>query len=365
MAKLESQHKCPLCGSRLTRAHYEQVLQITEGRKAELARVQRTLREQRERFERERERVEKDATAKSKRELAKVLVELKHEQKRREAEKRRHEKALQSAKRQRATEADTRHRREIDQVEDRLRRTEERRARESDTWKRRVEQLQRQAEAKDRAHFGPEGEEELVAVLRRHFPGDDVQRKGRGGDVLHRVIDTGQPCATIIYECKRTATWQAAFVRQLKRAMEVNQTRYGILVTRAFPRKQSGLCQQNGVLVVAPELAHHVAAVLREAAVELARTRLPREAMEAKTWEVYHYLQSDEFKNALTTIQGRINELRSVLDKERGMHEGWWRDREQHYAMIARQAAGVDGRIREIVTVARVRRVATVHRLPR
>ena len=121
--------------------------------------------------------------------------------------------------------------------------------------------------------------------------------------------------------------------------MEVNQTRYGILVTRAFPRKQSGLCQQNGVLVVAPELAHHVAAVLREAAVELARTRLPREAMEAKTWEVYHYLQSDEFKNALTTIQGRINELRSVLDKERGMHEGWWREREQRAGRVPRAIA--------------------------
>jgi hypothetical protein len=364
MVKLESQHKCPLCGLRLTRAHYEQVLQITQGRKAELARMQQSLKEQQRRFERDRERVKKDQVAKSKREIAKVLMQLKQEQKRGDAEKRRHEKALQSAKRQSATEAEVRHRREIGQVEDRLRRAEERRAREAQGWKRRVEKLQRQAEAKDQAHFGPEGEEELVALLRRHFPSDEIQRKGRGGDVLHRVIDTGQPCATIIYECKRTATWQTAYVTQLKRAMESNQTRYGVLVTRSFPRKQSGLCQQNGVLVVAPELAHHVAAVLREAAVELARARLPKEGMEAKASEIYRYLQSDEFKSALTTIQGRINELRSVLDKERGMHEGWWQDREQHYAMIARQAAGVDGRIREIVTVARVRRVATVHRLP-
>jgi hypothetical protein len=372
MAQLESKLKCPLCGSRLTRAHYEQVLQISRVRKEEFSRVQDKLKQQQDRFERDRKRITREAATKSQRQLAKVLVDLKNERTRRDAEKRHHEKALKSAKQQNAIAVESRHRREIGQLGDRLRRSEdrlnhaeERRIRDNNSWKRHVEKLQQQADAKDQAHFGPEGEEELVAVLKRHFPDDDIQRKRRGGDVIHRVIDAGQTSAIIVYECKRTATWQMAYVRQLKSAMESNQTRYGILVTRAFPRKQSGLCQQNGVLIVAPELAHHVAAILRETAVELARARLPKEAVEAKTREVYRYLQSEEFKSALTIIQDRINELRSVLDREKGAHQGWWGVREKHYGTIARQAAGVDARIREIITVAPVRRVATVHRLAR
>lgn len=365
MANLESKHKCPLCGSHLTREHYEQVLHITQGRKEELARVEQRLKEQKERFERDRERIAKDAAEKSELQLTKALEELKHEKKRRDLEKRRHEEALSAVRRQSAKSAEVRHQRAIGQLEDRLRRAEERNTREADKWKRRVEQLQRQADAKDQAHFGPEGEEELVTLLRRYFPADDIQRKGRGGDVLHRIFDAKQPCATIIYECKRTATWQTAYVRQLKSAMELNQTRYGILVTRAFPRGQSGLCQQAGVLIVAPELAHHVAAVLRDTAVELARARVPKEAMEAKMWEIYRYLQSDEFKSALATIQNRINDLRSALNKERVTHEASWIDRDQHYAAIARQAVGVDERIREILAVVPVRQVGKIHRLAR
>ncbi len=51
------------------------------------------------------------------------------------------------------------------------------------------------------------------------------------------------------------------------------------------------------------------------------------------------YLRSEEFKNALQTIENRTKELRDSLEREKSSHEGWWNRREQHYAAIAREAA--------------------------
>jgi hypothetical protein len=49
-------------------------------------------------------------------------------------------------------------------------------------------------------------EVKLTKRLAEEFGGDDVQRKGHGGDVLHVVKDNGQVAGIIIYECKNTPT---------------------------------------------------------------------------------------------------------------------------------------------------------------
>lgn len=242
-------------------------------------------------------------------------------------------------------------------------RADQRHHRDAEMWRRKFEELQHRAEARDRLHHWPDGEEELVAVLRRQFRGDDIEHRGRGGDVIHTVIEGRSTCGKIVYECKRTTTWQSAFVRQLKRAMEMHGTRYGLLVSRALPPRQTSLCTVDGVIVTSPDLAHHVSGILREVVVELSRAQLSEERKREKTHEIYRYLRSDDFKTSVQSIEDRTQELRTSLEREKSNHEGWWRTREQHYSAIARQTSAVSTRIRDILGSAPEKRLAAVERI--
>lgn len=230
---------------------------------------------------------------------------------------------------------------------------EERRKREEADWKRTIEALKLKADGRDRAHFGPEGEEQLVTVLKTEFPGDLIERRGKGGDVVHTVRVGGKAVGRIVYECKRTATWQKAFTRQLKDAMAKHDTRHGLLVSRCLPQRASGFVVNNGVLAVEPHLAASLAGILRKAIVELAQARLSEDGKAAKTAELYEYLRSDDFGNAIRRVTDKVQELRDSLAKERSHHETWWNAREQHYATVLREVTGIDGRVSDILKASR------------
>ncbi len=403
-------YDCPLCGSSLTRREYEKVLHIDDARKNEFAQAEEKLARERNQLKSERERIAAEETAKAKKaeiklrkELAQAEEKLARERnqlknareriaaeetakaKKAEVKLRKELEELQaSANQMKAALAEkssmsTQEKRRIEREaarkvqatfaqqfrkeEEKRLRIEERRDRDAEIWKRKIEELQRRAESRDRVHFGPEGEEELEKLLRRQFPMDDIQRKRRGGDIVQMIIEDREPCGCIVYECKRTNQWQPAFVRQLKRAMEVQGTRCGLLVSRVLPPSQSGICIVDGVIVAAPQFAHHLASILRDAVVELSRVQLSEQGKAEKTQEVYRYLRSEEFKNALQVIDSRTKELRGELEREKSNHEGCWTRREQHYAAIARQTAGVTTRINEILASLPSRRLAQVHRL--
>ena len=357
MATKSPQHECPLCGSSLSREVYERVLRIDEARKEHLTEAQDALNAERRNLRLERQRIAVEAAAAAKKVEAKARKEehrlqeqvahLRKELLQKSTAVAQEKQKIERAAAQKATD---RLSAQMRKVEDELQRSEERRQREGDGWKKKIDELQRRAEARDRMHFGPEGEDQLEALLRRQFPKDDIERRGRGGDILHIVMDKDNECGKIVYECKRTATWQVAFIRQIKRDMERHGTRWGILVSRAFPSRYSGLCVVDGVIVAAPHVAPQLAHVLRDSVIELNRSNLSQSGKDAKTQEILRYLRSEEFLSAMQTVADRIKELRTSLEREKSSHEGWWDTREQHYAAIGRQTSSVNSRIRDILT---------------
>jgi len=370
MDQYQSRYRCPLCDSTIPREKYERVLHIDDARKKELAAAEIDLKKKRREIAEERERIRehaaialKEAKAKASKDIERLQSELsrlkraaKQGGKVSAKEKRQIELSLQQ-------KLETRYGSKINKLEQERDRADQRHHRDAEMWKSKFEELQRKAEARDRVHHGPDGEAELETVLRRQFRGDDIQRLGRRGDVIQTVLENGLACGKIIYECKRTTVWQAAFLRQLKRAMEVHETRYGVLVSRALPPRQSGLCTVDGVIVTAPDLAHHIAGILRDLIIELSRVNLSEERKREKTHEVYRYLRSEEFKSAMHSIEARTKELRTSLEREKSSHDGWWQLREQHYSAIARQSAGINTRVHDILSVSPEHRLTPVTRL--
>ena len=152
----------------------------------------------------------------------------------------------------------------IEDLRSQLKTLDQRRRRDEDALRNTIADLQRKAEARDRAHLGPEGEEDVARVLHEQFPTDRIERRGKGGDILHTVLDGVKAIGTIVYEIKNTKAWQRDYLRQTKVAMEAHGTKNGVLVTRALPAGKTGMCVLSGVIVATPAVAAQVVAVLRD-----------------------------------------------------------------------------------------------------
>lgn len=367
--------ECPACDSPITREKYESILRITNARQKEMVEERAALQKERDALAGERVSIALVAVEQAKEKWQADTVKAKETEKReREALARMYEKTMAAEAEKRAKlekqlarerahaearakaaadlrvrEAEQKKERVIATLNEQLKTSEQRRRRDEEALKRTIIELQQKAEARDRAHFGPEGEEDLVRVLREQFPGDRIEHRGKKGDVLQTVLDRGQAAGTVVYEVKKTKTWARGYLRQMKCAMESHGTKYGILVSKTLPSRRSGVFIHEGVIIVEPALAVPIVPIVRESIVALARLRLSEDDKAAKTAELFEYLRGEEFSHAAQIVKDKINELRESLSRERSYHDGWWRTREQHYGAILREMTGIEARVKDIL----------------
>ncbi len=373
---------CPACGSLIAPEVYERILRIDEARQKALAEERASLDAEREALESEHDSLHKErkaiadaaveaARAKWDTDKARIVKEIarleQKAKKERQQVERARDKDRKTLERQLASErtkmreaADARIREaarkaaneqedEVADMKAQLKTSEQRRTREEAGYKKVIGELQRKVEARDRQHLGPEGEQELVEDLRKEFPGDRVEHHGKGGDVVQVVMDEGAVVGKIVYEAKNRTSWSADYVKQTQLAMEEHDTPYGILVSRVLPSPKTGMCIMRGVIVVAPLIAAQVAKVVRESMIAIHRLKLSNTDKGAKTAALFEYLRGQDFATAMKRVSTKLGELHTSLSREKSMHNGWWRDREQHYAAIARETAAIDGRVKDLL----------------
>ena len=145
---------------------------------------------------------------------------------------------------------------------------------------RQLDDMSRKLERTAGEQLGDEAELDLLKVLRETFcPNDKVERIGRGvrgADILHHVIDYGKTVGYIVYESKNTGGWNKAFVSQAKKYQTLYNTPHVMIVTRAFPPKQKGLCVDKGIAIIEKRAAVALAKIIREGIIEIARLRAER-----------------------------------------------------------------------------------------
>jgi hypothetical protein len=132
-------------------------------------------------------------------------------------------------------------------------------------------------------------------------------QSSRGGtDIIGTVVEKGAVCGTITVSNKCTQKWESNFLSQLTRDMKDDGSRFGILVTKAFPRealssKAHIIHTEDGrtVILVKPEYATLAYFGLREAVIHWFETRkaLKRKEDEAEESE-------KTFKSLTTWING-------------------------------------------------------------
>jgi hypothetical protein len=291
-------YKCPLCGSALTKAKYEATLHIQKERdksaKADLEKLHNQIHSSEQR--------ESDLKARLKASNQKgKLAESEGVKKGALTEKRRQERLTAGLK---------------NKVQ---------------TLQSRIGQLERGTTPQTE---GLEFEENLYKRLRKEFAGDVIEHKGKGGDILHSVMQDREDIGTIIYECKQTPKILPDHVQQCCRAKKARRAHFGILITTGTRRGFTGLAHEDGILIVAPLGVVALAHLCRAHLVEMAKARLDKDQRSLIAGKLVQYVTSPSYKIPLEQAIQKSTKLGVLLRKEVKAHLNTWQHRYELYLNI-------------------------------
>ena len=167
--------------------------------------------------------------------------------------------------------------------------------------------------------IGNVGEMVTIRDLKELVPMDSFSeaRASKGGtDIVATVKEKGTICGVITISNKYTQKWEGDFLSQLTRDMKDDGSRFGILVTKAFPRealssKAYPVDVDDGrtIILVKPEYASLAYFGMREAAIHWfeARNALKRKEEEVEESErtfraLVTWINGDEFEETIGHI---------------------------------------------------------------
>jgi hypothetical protein len=205
------------------------------------------------------------------------------------------------------------------------------------------EELTRKLEQGSQQLQGEVLELDVEHTLRHGFPHDRIEevKKGvRGADVIQTVCTaTAQVCGKIIWEAKRAENWSDKWVQKLKDDQREAKADIAVLVTTAMPRGAGeAFCEYGGIWVVAPQVVHPVAMMLRAGLAECHKLRLAGSGKSEKMELLYNYLCSSQFAQRVRAMVEALECMRTDLDAEKRAMLRLWAKRE---VQIERASSGM------------------------
>lgn len=192
----------------------------------------------------------------------------------------------------------------------------------------------------------------LEQLLREKFPRDTIEpvAKGEhGGDVLQKVFrPTGQLCGTILWESKRTKSWNDGWLTKLRDDMRSAHAEVCIVVSQVLPKDVETFTLIDGVWVTSFKCAVPVATALRHSLVELAAAKMAGEGQQTKMEMVYQYLTGPRFRHRVQAIVEKFGEMQEDLDRERKSQTRLWAKREEQIREVIESTAGMYGDLQGI-----------------
>lgn len=297
--------RCPLCGSLLSKNRYYEIIGVWE----------------------ERQKLEKD--------LREQLQNLKREKQKLLREKKEFKEQLKEQMKKAVKEAFEKGRIKEKNRAERLSKMIQTKTQEIQNLNKKIKELQEQLKKGTTPQVeGLNLEEELAEELKKEFPEDKIEICGKNGDILHYVYFKNKNIGLILYECKKTAKFNSAFIDQTKKAMAIRKSNYGVLVTTSFKKNTYGFWVEKDILIVHPFGVIYLAHILRKNLIELYSLKISPKDMEKRSKELMEYIKSNDFKSAIEDSIYRTRKLYEMLLKERDSHIKIWKTRYEHYKTI-------------------------------
>lgn len=217
---------------------------------------------------------------------------------------------------------------------------------------RKTQEMQRTIDTTSQQLQGEVQELDLEGALRRAFPRDTISPvpKGQfGGDALHEVAGPGgQMVGTILWESKRTKAWSDGWLGKLKGDQRAAKADVCALVSATLPKGMETFGQSEQVWISSVECAVPLAAVLRQALIDVAMARASTQGRASKVEMVYEYLTGKDFRNRIEAIREAYEEMREDLEGERKVLTARWNKREKQIQRAFEGAVGLYGDLQGI-----------------
>ena len=215
-----------------------------------------------------------------------------------------------------------------------------------------IEELKRRAEQGSQQLQGEVQELELEGLLKQSFPSDvftPVPKGEFGGDVVHAVArGEGLVCGNILWESKRTKNWSDGWLVKLRDDQRAAKADLAVIVTQALPKGVETFGHVDGVWVTSTRTFLPLAVALRHTLLELALARQAGEGQQTKMELVYHYLTGPRFRQRVTAIIEKFEEMQADLTKERAAMTKLWAKREMQIQAVLSATAGMYGDLQGI-----------------
>ena len=215
-----------------------------------------------------------------------------------------------------------------------------------------IEELKRRAEQGSQQLQGEVQELELEGMLKQSFPTDvftPVAKGEFGGDVVHAVArGEGLVCGTILWESKRTKNWSDGWLVKLRDDQRAAKADLAVIVTQALPKGVETFGHVDGVWVTSTRTFLPLAVALRHSLLELALARQAGEGQQTKMELVYQYLTGPRFRQRVTAIMEKFEEMSADLVKERATMTKLWSRREMQIQAVLSATAGMYGDLQGI-----------------
>ena len=215
-----------------------------------------------------------------------------------------------------------------------------------------IEDLMRRAEQGSQQLQGEVQELEIEASLKRSFPSDvftPVPKGEHGGDVVHGVARAdGQPCGAILWESKRTKHWSDGWLPKLRNDQRAAKADLAVIVTQTLPKEIESFGHVDGVWVTGTRTFVPLAIALRHTLMELSLARQAGEGQQSKMELVYQYLTGHRFRQRVTAIIEKFEEMHADLAKERTTMTKLWAKREMQIQAVLAATAGMYGDLQGI-----------------
>ncbi|WP_132055789.1 DUF2130 domain-containing protein [Pseudocnuella soli] len=221
-----------------------------------------------------------------------------------------------------------------------------------DEQKRLIEEMKRRAEQGSMQRQGEVQELVLEELLKDHFPFDLIGEVGKGvegADCIQTVRNrNGQDCGTIIFESKRTKTFNNAWIDKLKADMRSKGADVAILVTQAYPKEMTCFGEKDGVWICSFAEVLALTNALRHTIIRVSETTKAEENKGEKMQMLYTYLTGNEFRQSIETIVEGFLSMKNNITKERIQMEKMWKEREKQLEKVLLSTSGLYGSIKGI-----------------
>jgi len=215
-----------------------------------------------------------------------------------------------------------------------------------------AEEMKRRAEQGSMQLQGEVQELLLEELLHDHFPYDNIGEVGKGvegADCIQIVRNhIGVDCGKIIFESKRTKTFNNAWIDKLKTDMRNKQADVAILVTQVYPKDMNCFGEKDGVWICSFKEVIALTTALRHTIIRIADTKRAEENKGEKMQMLYGYLTGNEFRQQIETIVEGFLSMKNSISKERIQMEKMWKEREKQLERVLLSTSGMYGSIKGI-----------------